>query len=513
MRRWHWVAVLGLACVAVVVAMVFVSGGGRQGSTAAPPRDDTPIQVAQRPSTIVVPISASLMALQARLNAQVPNQLFAIDEARDQCLAPQYTQVCIGVTLGGACRGRSVRTQITPAIPCHIRGNVDRGPIQLSGAGATINVQVPVAVRAQVSGQGAVGRHIRETVTGSAVVDAALTPAIGPDWTPGGRLSLGYDWRNRIGIDVLGQRISLAASVDPMISQLFGRIAAQAPQALAEIRLRERMQQVWTQLAQPVQLSQDPASWLRFVPSAVGYSGLQVTDGTAATRVMISGVTATFVGGRPSAGDPGPLPPLRGGTAEPGFRLFVPVLADYRLMAETAEQALQVGTRQPFDIPVLGTGTVTFRDVEIYQTTDRRLAVGVTLSLDTVGTWGDVRGTVWLTARPVFDRATRTLSVDQVEVAADTNNAAADQLLRVINFGPVNQRVRAAVRYDLNEAWQQALARANAALNRDLGQGIRMRGAIRSARVAETSTAPAGFYLGLEAEGLVEVDIGSAPAR
>ncbi|TFI57552.1 DUF4403 family protein [Sphingomonas parva] len=489
----------------LMVQVLLVTGCSREGSTAAPPRDYSPVEIAERQSTIVVPVSTSLARVEERLNQAIPSRLFSLDQSFDACLPAQYTQLCIGVTSGGVCRGRSVKIQITPPIGCQIAGHIDREHIQLSGGGSVINLSVPVSLTADVRGKGPVGRLVAEDVTGSVTITGSIIPTIDRTWAPRAELSLDVEWRNRIGIDVLGQRITLARSVDPMIDKALQRVAAEAPDALRSLRLAQRMQRVWTQLGQPIRLSQEPSSWFRLTPAEVGYSGLHVSDGRASTTITISGRTATFLGGEPPATDPGALPPLARSSASPGFRLFLPILANYSVISAAAEDALRAGKAQVLDIPVLGKCTVTFGKVEIYQTRNRNLAIGITLSLSNDRDWRDLRGTIWLTARPTFDSKSRTLGVDRMRVSADTNSPVADQLVRVINFPPLNELIRSSLRYDLTSAWAQALSQATAALNRDLGHGIRMRGTIERARLTETSSAPRGYYLGLEAEGTVTI--------
>ena len=496
-----------LTTIATLATVMILSACSREGSNPAPPRDDTPIKIAERASTITVPITASILALETQLNEKIPTRLLDVNENRDACVPARMARVCLGISIGGRCRGQEVTTKITPDIDCHLDGHADRGAISLSGSGNTITLAMPVSVDVKVTGRGEIGKNIQETVTGAATVKGSITPDIGENWEPKAVIGINYDWTDRIGVDVLGQRITFASRVDPKINEAIKKMSDELPAALASLRAREQIEAVWKQSTKPVKLSQDPESWFRFTPQQAGFSGVNVQDGVAAATLMIAGRTETFLGTEPPQIAAPPLSPLQKAVPDPGFRLFVPVLADYNAMAAAAEKALKVGQPQTLNIPGLGKAQVTFTDVDVYQAKGRVMAIGVSLNVDTDDSWRDINGTVWMTARPVFDNATKVLRVADVSVVANTNNEVVDQLIRVINFGPVNKLIRSSLSYNFNDKWTKALAQANAALSRDLGNGLVLRGAINQANVREASTSPVGYYVVLEAEGAVEVDL------
>lgn len=132
----------GSIAVAAVASIALIGGGVwwfHTKSHPVPQRTQAAVSNPAKPSTIVLPVKASLADIQARLNKEVPTTLFAVDETME-CVPAQMAKVCVipNIFTGGC--SQWVKTYVSPAISCHLKGSVTRGNISISGAGNTLNL-------------------------------------------------------------------------------------------------------------------------------------------------------------------------------------------------------------------------------------------------------------------------------------------------------------------------------------------------------------------------------------
>ncbi len=327
-------------------------------------------------------------------------------------------------------------------------------------------------------------------------------------WTPTATVSSDYSWINKIGVDMLGQRITFSSKVDPKLKDAIEQFQRSIPAQIEAIGLKELLSKAWTKGFSAIQLSENPAAWLRFTPVSVGYSGYEVSDGAIRLSLMANGVTETFVGPKPSDPKPTPLPKLTRNLPPAGFQFYLPALANYNTLEEAARKALRIGEEQTFDVPNVGKVKVTFNDVTIYQTTNGALAIGVEMNADPPNEFFDTNGTIWLSAVPIIDNAKRIASVDDLRIATKTDNGAFNLLASILRLRVVNDRLKGAMRYDFNQKYAEALAKANSALKRELTENLFLDGQITNAVVDRVVATPEGLFLGLEVKGTVALRYG-----
>ena len=194
---------------------------------------------------------------------------------------------------------------------------------------------------------------------------------------------------------------------------------------------------------------------------------------------MAGGETQTFVGNKPSDPPVQPLPPLRRTLPDPGFT-FIPVSADYTALIDEAKRGLKVGETQTFEVPGKGVVKVVFKDVDIYQTTGKQLAIGVTLDAASQASVLNTRGTVWLTTSANIDNEGKRVKVEKLEVYSQSDNAPIDLLVSIIQLGPVNRAIREALEYDFSRNYDDMLKQANAALKRQISDDFYVVGKLDS---------------------------------
>src|SRR5687768_11799351 len=106
------------------------------------------------PSTLSVPISINLAALQRQLNDRVPAHLETIDMPGQVCVEAEWLKtkgvpkcrVEDGYKL--YCEDTWIKTKVTPEITCDVSGWVKRdGKITLSGSGPRLSLDVPLKAK------------------------------------------------------------------------------------------------------------------------------------------------------------------------------------------------------------------------------------------------------------------------------------------------------------------------------------------------------------------------------
>lgn len=490
-----------IRAVGIPAVLLALSGCSQDGSNDPPPKSNLPIKLESRPSTVAIPISASIADLQVKLNEQVPNPILPIDQEKDNCIPARYTRVCvIWIPRPGEdyCGGRK-DIQVSPNISCRIKGEVSRGQITLSGEGQTLRMAMPVSVRVSAKDIGGVIRS--PNATGSVDVRASVAIDIDENWSPTAAVSADYSWNDKIGVDILGQRITFSSKVDPKLKNAIDQFQGSIPAQIEAIGLKERLSEAWTKGFAAIQLSDKPSAWLRFTPSAVGYSGYEVSNGEIRLSLLAKGVTETFLGPKPTDPRPTPLPKLVKDLPPEGFKFFLPIIASYNTLEEEAEKALRIGEEQTFDVPTIGKVKVTFSNVTVYQTVNGALAIGVEMNANPPNEFFDTKGTVWLSAVPRIDNKNRVAAVDNIRFVSRTDNESFDLLASILGLPIVNSRVKRAMTYDFNQKYATALTRANTALKREIAENLFLDGEITNAYVDRIVATPEGLYLGLEVTG------------
>jgi hypothetical protein len=479
-----------------------------------PPHVETAVQLPTRASSLVVPVSGSLSQLRSALNAAVPTRVYSIDEDRDACIPKQTAKVCMlphpAISLFGhkvqdASCGQWVETDVSPAIDCHLTGAVDRGDIQLSANGSTLNVSVPLSASVTARGRGEIGKNIQTTVSGSMVLSAKIAADISPDWTPQLTLDPSYTWTTPPNFHILGIDVTIQDKIDPEIHQALGQLQSTLAERIQDLQLRQSAEALWKKAYEPVRVSSNPDIWVRFTPKAIGLSGISSDDQALTITLMAAGTTETFVGPKPAPGPVTPLPPLSKELPEDGFAFYLPIYADYSAATSVLKQLLEVGKAQLLDVPKLGSTQVTFTDVTLYPTTGGAIALGVSLRAKPPQQWLTTSGKLWVTGKMKVDNAAQKLEVDGLDYGAATDNSAANLLVSIAKLDVIKSKIEAALTYDFSKQYASALQRANAALNQSLPDGVTLSGAITHALVDQIAATPHGIYMGMDVLGNVRV--------
>lgn len=418
----RYVAALVLALVAATLLCVLVPRG-----PATPPRGAL-ASTAPRPETsiVTVPVELRLAELEAALDASIPRVLFQQTGA----------EVADGTLLDAEARRD--------------------GPITLRAARGALVSEVPVAVTAKAySAKKAQQRAERgrdepagTRLSGRLVIQATTAYALGDEWDLRSTTTLTHAWTKKPTVAVGPIRVGVERIADQALAAQWPAIAAEIDaRYAADPRLREGVERVWSLLATPRLVREEPATWWVGEPEALYATSPVVEGGVIRLVVGLAGRFAFVVG------DPGPappLPPLPARMDPPGagaFRLSLGVRLDWAALSEAAAAAL-------VDTTWYGSaGTATIRGAELYPSRDR---VVVALTYEADHAWR-TDGTVYAAGRPVLDADTREVRFEDVSLGLRTWDDAT-ATVGALAGRPLAQVLTEHLRFPFGDALDEARA-------------------------------------------------------
>lgn len=477
------------AWIALAIAAATLAGCSERKPPAAPPRADDPVPVPRENSRITVPVDADQKVLGAAVEQAVPRLLWTIDRKEEKCIAPQKVKLL----------GR--RIDVTPAIGCTIVGTVTRGAIRLRGEGRDIVADIPI--HARISARDVAGVLKGETATGTAMAHARIRLDLTPDWRPTGAVRLHYDWTTPPGIDFLGQRITFTDRADEKLRPVVRRLEADLPRILARADLKQQVEPLWRRSFTVLELNREnPSVWMRVSPRRLIYGGYRMEGGRLRLSLGLEALTETFVGPRPQANDPVPLPPLAKAETDGHFRFFIPVIADYRTLEPVILRALVKRARRPFDLPGLGAVDARFDKVVAYGTQGGRIAVGLTMAARPAGgAAAETRGIIWITARPMNRPGSAQVQFADLAVSGDTDGIGGDLLLRLGNSPILSGLIADALAQNFARDLDELLVKIRRAIERKQEGDFTIDTRIDTVETGAIQAFGQGLYLPVRATG------------
>lgn len=467
--------------------------GGCSGTTSnpAPPRLTEPLALPEQPSTLRIPVGISIATLEREINDEVPRQLYRIDEPQRTCV--------------------KTKSKLLPDISCRLRGEVVRGPIRLTGSGNVLKLSMPVRTTVRAENIGKIIK--RETATGAVDVNARVTLGLAPDWTPRAKIDADYAWTDKIGIDFLGQRITFADKVDPELRKVLAKLERTLPAKLDRVQAKREVAKIWAKGFTSVRAKSDPLIWARFTPERIGFGGYSVRDGQLLVSFAAQARTETIFGERPKDPPVTPLPNLMRGLPPGGINVHVPVLVRYDVLEKAALRELQFGDYRSLELKGGARVDAEYHDVTIYGTPDRRVAVGVGMTVKAVSGAVTTKGKVWFTARPAIDIDKRVVGIADLVVSGQTDSKAFNLLLDAVNRTALRERMTRAVRYNFAKDYEAGLRKADAWLEEQPFEGFVFKGELAGAQVRRLRIAPDGFLVEADAQATAAMTYNPARAN
>ena len=478
---------------------------GRDQNDPRPPRVDSAPVIPQLASTLVVPVNVRLADLESELNRATPQTLWSIDQREDKCVPAQRLTACAIKRKDGSCRIGIKKLKVTPDLSCRIVGQVTRGRIALGGSGGNIAITMPV--RATVSAQDVGGIIKRETATGAASVRAVAKLGTTPGWQPTATVRIAYDWTNPPGVTILGKRVNFVSKADAKLAGVIAGLERSLPKQLAKVQVRDKVAAAWRGAFSTLLLNRDrPPVWMRVTPQRLGVQGYSVQGRNLLLTVAAEATAETFVGIKPDAPPPTPLPPASPRIGQRGLRFNIPVLADYGELEPVVERALAKRAARGITLPKLGPVDVHFGGVTIYATDNGRLAVGVPVRAKLQsGYLGERRGEVWLTGLPFNAPDSEVIRVDALQIKTRSDSKAVDLMVALFTDPDTIGAIQAALTENFAKDYDHVLTAARRALAERREGDFQLTAKIDQVHHGRIVVTGRGLFLLVEASGAASV--------
>jgi hypothetical protein len=489
----------------LLLLMIPLAACGHDRNDPRPPRVDSAPVIPKLASTLVVPVDVRLADLESELNRATPQTLWSIDQREGKCVPAQRLTACAIKRKDGSCRIGIKKLKVTPDLSCRIVGQVTRGRIALGGNGGNIVITLPV--RATVSARDVGGIIKRETATGAASVRAVAKLGMTRGWQPTATVRIAYDWTNPPGVTILGKRITFVSKADAKLAGVIAGLERSLPQQLAKVQVRDKVAAAWRGAFSTLLLNRDkPPVWMRITPQRLGVQGYSVQGRNLLLTVAAEATAETFVGIKPDAPPPAPLPPPSPRIGQRGLRFNIPVLADYGELEPVVERALAKRAARGITLPKLGPVDVTFGGVTIYATENGRLAVGVPVRAKLRnGYLGERRGEVWLTGLPFNEPDSEVIRVDALQIKTRSDSKAVDLLVALFTDPDTVGAIQAALTENFAKDYDHVLTAARQALAERRQGDFQLSAKIDQVHHGRIVVTGRGLFLSVTASGAASV--------
>jgi hypothetical protein len=382
----------------------------------------------------------------------------------------------------------------------YVREKWERDPLRLSISGDRAEVNAHVRYRARIAERACL------PLVGCRWVVLASCGHDGPMATLDVGLRTTVAWRNdwsviprtrprpvRAGVRCRLTRanIDVTERVQEEVQKQLNRVA---PQVDAEMRkavaLRSRVEDAWNEVQKPIRA--DDSVYVLLRPDSIAVAPPTASGARVTTVVTVRVRPQVVIGPRPNV-EPLPLPNYS--SRKPGtnrFRIVMTAELPYTLANELLSKAV-VGQKLTFR-----DHTVTVKRAWMYGSGEG-VVVGVRVA-------GDARGTLYFVGHPVYNAATREMSVPDLDFSVETRNVAGNAAGWLLHER-LRDELRAAARFAVGDRIEKVRTDVDKALDRDLSRAVRLSGGVDAVRPMGVVVGPHSVGAVVEAEGHAQIAV------
>jgi hypothetical protein len=463
-----------LGCGAIAAALAAQPAGkpaAPQGSSPTAPQPSTDL------STIVVPIHASLAPLVPQLEQQVPKEVRRLDayemEPNGQ-FGLKYRVLRDPIALNMAGGGLHATTTVHYGVEACRKTKRPFSDVTVMWPCVSCGYSEPmrdafIAIHSHLEWDASWRIRTRTTARPAEFPRRCAVTFANVDIT---------DWR-------------IAPLVNQQLREVARTIDRNAPKLTS---VRPTAQQIWSTLQTPAEIA--PRTWLIMEPADVALAPITGSGLSVSSALVLRARMRVVVGDRPAVAAK-PLPPLRTeAAANEGLRVPFDVELPFgeanRLLAENF-------SNQKF-------GATKIESLRIAPAANGRLAIETMVNYDG-GLFKRYHGLVYLEATPLFDSATRTLSLQHLDYALDPKRK--NPFVRVADrlaHGTLRDEIAKGARWSIAPQIATVRAEIEKAVNRPLAPNVIMRGKVDAIEPVSASVDAAGMLVRVVAAGRVEVE-------
>ena len=430
-----------------IIPLLAVLGAGCRDSVRIPPPNESGAQRTvpePQPSTVTIPITVSLAAVAARVESKVPRGQNSEDEWK-----PLGSFPVVGTL--------------------YVKQMWERDPLRLTLHGDHADLSAHVRYRARVAAHPCVLGRCQWVQLGSCGQEGPMPSmdlglqthiALNPDWTVAPRTTPGHV-RAGVHCKLTKANVDVTDRVAKLVQGLIDRAAPEIDVRIREAaRLRERVEDVWADVQEPIRASK--GVYVLLQPEAAAATPPKGSGTTLTTTVSVVVRPRVVVGDEPRV-TPKPLPPS--GTPAPGegFRIQAVAELPFATMDSIVRRKL---AGRSFDIEG---HHITVRRTRLYGAGTRVvLAANIT---------GDAKGTLYFIGTPSFDVDSQVVSVPDLDFSVESRSVL-PEVAEWLLYDQLRDQMRASARFPVGDRIDKIRRDVDVALDRQLSRTVRMEGAV-----------------------------------
>lgn len=469
-------------------------------------------------STLTLPIQVNLKVLESRLNDEIQVTLADIDEPNRVCIESQWLKTkgipkCSMKGIKIYCKDTWIKTKTTPEIKCDIKGWVRRnGDISVSGSGSTLKFAFPI--KAQVSAKAG----IQETVNAAATIYVNATPHINNDWSIFIDVAPDFSWSERPNLKLFGLiKITIGSKVEPKLREKLNEFVKKIPGILAELKLKEKVAAMWSEVQNPIKVSDVPEVYVLFNPNSVAYSGFNIKNNVLKTTLRMKGNTQVILGKPSDSSQKTELSTLGAIPYQDGmFSFSLPVFVSYNEVLAVANKKFPNGYETNLEKGSVK-GILRISNLEIQKSNDGKLFISVRINFDNrskwlkaidVFNWFDIDGVLTFSGNPTIDTSTRTLAIDKLKYDSSTSSKLFDTLVDAAGIDVVRDHLAHQIEFSYGQKLEDGIIEANKALNIITIDGIKLSASLQKADLEKLLVNDKNLRIDTKLSGVISASIG-----
>lgn len=271
------------------------------------------------------------------------------------------------------------------------------------------------------------------------------------DWHLNTSLLGRFDWGKIPKYSVAGYDIDFESMIGKDLqNKLNGFIEDIEKKIQNTVDLKKKVEPAWNELLEPLQISPNPPIWLVLNPKSVNFVTNQNSKmDTLKWNLGIVTRLETFIGEKPAIQPKSSLPQISNEKSDANnFTVNLPVSVTYDHLTKIIED---YGTKQIFDA---GKFNIMFNAIKI-SSDGEKLIIFTDIQANKKGKKKLTKAQIYLVAKPVFDKTTQVISLQDVDFDINTKKAVlkvADWLAHDFILKKISESAQYSLREDIENA-------------------------------------------------------------
>ena len=331
---------------------------------------------------------------------------------------------------------------------------------------------------------------------GALALDFTTRFNIKEDWSLETKTEVkGYDWLRRPVVKLGFANLDVTPIANIFLNHAKGDLAKSIDAQVKDVLdLRKEIEMAWKELHEPVQVSDEYASWLLLNPQSIGMAPLRADGNMVQSTVVVETLPTIQLGDKPKTGKAAKLPAFSYRTSgNDEFTIFLAADIPFK-EAERVSKQNMVGEQFSY-----GNKTVTVQDIELYGQ-GNKLVVNTKLK-------GSYNGNVYFIARPEYNARKNKIDLMDVDFEFSTRKALMKSASWLFK-GPMKKRVQESLNFYLNHNLEDTKTILQQELkNYSISPGISLAGTLDEINVSHVYIAAEAIRVRIGLKGKLGMDV------